>query len=158
MKNWACLIDRDGTIARIDRTLVECENPDWAGFHAALPFDSPIPAVINMVRSINRSYYRIIMTGRSEDQRSQMVDWLFKHEVPFDLLLMRPSKDQRADHVVKEELYRAYVEPEYDVKYVIDDRPSVCDTWRKLGLPVVQVTQPEEIPPFEYLTKTERDK
>ena len=36
----------------------------------------------------------------------------------------------------------------FDVRYVIDDRPQVCDIWRELGLRVMQVVDPGIEPPI----------
>lgn len=147
----AAIFDRDGTLARIDRTLVERADPDWESFHAALPFDSVVPSIVALNRAISEDYTIIVMTGRSERSRHHMNSWLTKHDIRCDLLLMRGYTDMRADHKVKRDLYNTYIRGHYDVRLVVDDRPSVCEMWRELGLPLVQVTQPEDIPPFQNL-------
>lgn len=146
-KPKACLLDRDGTLARIDRRLVEGDRPDWGAFNAAIPFDSPVPAIVNLSRSIAADIAVIVLTGRSEDFRWSMTGWLHKHGVRYDLLLMRASKDLRADEHVKADLYRTCIEPVFDVLFAVDDRPSVCEGWKRLGVPLIQVAQPEDIIP-----------
>ena len=149
------IVDRDGTIARIDRDGfrlgVDDPDPDWDGYHKSLPFDTPIPAVVNLVNALDEDVLVFITTGRSESLRWPMVQWLHKHEIRYDRLLMRPVNDQRADHEVKRDLYLDHIEGRYNVLFVVDDRPSVCDMWRSLGLPLIQVAQPEEVPPFQFL-------
>jgi hypothetical protein len=56
---------------------------------------------------------------------------------------MRPADDQRADDVLKSELYYQNIRDRYNVLGVIDDRPKVCRMWRKLGLSVFQVGNPD---------------
>lgn len=151
----AVILDRDGTLARIDRRMLEAAVPDWEGFHAALPFDSVVPGVLALNHVIAEDHTIIIMTGRSERSRYHMHSWLVKHDIRCDLLLMRGYNDMRADHKVKLDLYNKYVRGRFDVRLVVDDRPSVCQVWRELGLPLIQVTQPEEIPPFQNLGSDE---
>ena len=45
--------------------------------------------------------------------------------------------------IVKEEIYKKYIEPNYCVLGVIDDRPKVARNWRQLGLKTMQVGVPE---------------
>jgi hypothetical protein len=53
---------------------------------------------------------------------------------------MRGNGDNRADTVVKREIYQMYF-ADADVFGVIDDRASVVTMWRRLGLTVVQVAE-----------------
>ena len=59
---------------------------------------------------------------------------------------MRPAHDQRKDHVVKQEMFDRGIRPYFDVRFVVDDRPSVVEMWRANGLSVLAVTDPG-IPP-----------
>jgi hypothetical protein len=61
--------------------------------------------------------------------------------VPYNELLMRPNGDNRADDVVKEELFRARIQPRYSVAGVIDDRNRIVKMWRRLGLVCFQVAE-----------------
>lgn len=54
-------------------------------------------------------------------------------------LFMRKTGDSRKDSIVKEEIYRKYIENKYNVAVVFDDRNQVVDMWRSLGLTVFQV-------------------
>lgn len=47
-----------------------------------------------------------------------------------DALFMREKGDFRKDCYVKFELYHEEIAPQYDVKYVFDDRNQVVDMWR----------------------------
>jgi hypothetical protein len=38
---------------------------------------------------------------------------------------MRGEKDHRPDEIVKEEIYHKYIEPEYNVVAIFDDRDKV---------------------------------
>jgi predicted kinase len=92
---------------------------------------------------MNRSMGRriIIMSGRDEVCRQETYDWLVKHEIPFDDLFMRPEKDMRKDSLIKDELFRTHVLPNYYTKVVYDDRNQVVELWRALGLTCFQVAE-----------------
>ncbi len=163
MKQQAVIFDRDGTLAAIDRRFVVNSRsedtlpwqfkPDWEGFNASLPFDGVVPQIAAMFRAVAPGIVRIITTGRTDNLRPQMSDWLHKHDLVPDLLLMRRTGDHRVDSVVKREIYERQIAPRFEVIQVVDDRPQVCDAWRSLGLPLLQVTQPEDIELFPFITR-----
>ena len=68
--------------------------------------------------------------------------WLEKHDISYDALFMRSNKDFRPDSVVKAELFDVFIRGRFDVHVAVDDRSSVCDAWKKLGIRVVQVVDP----------------
>ena len=83
-------------------------------------------------------------------------DWLQKHNVPFDLLVLRPDKfkdkswpiangnpatfDMRfmPDDILKKKMLDTFVDIN-DVFLVVDDRDKVVKMWRDLGLNTFQV-------------------
>lgn len=154
----AVIFDRDGTLAAVDRRFVVNTDPDetlawqfkkdWEGFNASLPFDAVVPEVAALFRAIRPGITKIITTGRTDNLRPQMSDWLHKHDLTPDLLLMRRTGDQRIDSTVKREIFETQIAPRFDVLYVVDDRPQVCDMWRSLGLPLLQVVQPDVVELF----------
>jgi len=89
----------------------------------------------------------IFMSGRDSVCREDTMGWIMEHGakwipgVPFDLF-MRPEGDNRADTIVKRELFDAHIRGKFNVTLVIDDRPKVAQMWRELGLTVVQVGNP----------------
>ena len=54
---------------------------------------------------------------------------------------MRKQHDNRADWIVKKELFVDEISNIYDVKFVLDDRQQVVDMWRSLGLTCFQVAE-----------------
>lgn len=156
----AVIFDRDGTLASVSYVAPNDRSTgSWAAFNAALPFDAPVPTVAALLRSIRPGVTRIMTSGRmAGDSFGQtfryiyMWSWLRKHDLPIDRLYMRHAGDTRLDSIVKEEMYRTFIEPLFDVRYVVDDRPQVCDMWRSLGLHVLQVKDPGILPPIAGMT------
>ncbi len=52
---------------------------------------------------------------------------------------MRAAHDDRADAVIKREIYDKEIGPRFDVLCVLDDRDQVVRMWRGLGLVCLQV-------------------
>lgn len=152
----AVIFDRDGTLASVAHVAPgDRSESSWRNYNAALRFDAPVPVVAGLLRSIRPGVVRIMTSGRAEGdhpgdrrRRFAMQDWLHKHDLPIDLLIMRSGGDQRRDSIVKREMYESLIQPYFDVRFVVDDRPQVCDTWRELGLHILQVTDPGIMPPI----------
>lgn len=146
----AVIFDRDGTLASVAYCAPSDQsNSQWANYNSALRFDAPVPEVAGLFRAIRPGVVRLITSGRAEGdwpgdrrRRFAMDDWLVKHDLVPDRLFMREGGDTRRDSVVKDEIYRRFIEPHFDVRFVIDDRPQVVETWQRLGLRVMQVTDP----------------
>lgn len=152
----AIIIDRDGSAASVAYTApADRSGEAWRNFNASMPFDAPVPVVVALVRAVRPGVARIMVSGRMEGdhpgdrrRRFAMLGWLAKHELPIDELFMREGGDTRSDAVVKTEIYQRFIEPVYDVRVVVDDRPEVIAAWRALGLTVIAVSDPGILPPI----------
>jgi hypothetical protein len=132
----AWLVDVDGTLA-----LSPHRNPyDWQTADVDLPNLSVITAVQALAAHASVSAI-IAISGRHEQARELTARWLEAQAMPYNELLMRPNGDNRADDVVKEELFRARIQTRYSVAGVIDDRDRVVKMWRRLGLVCFQVAE-----------------
>lgn len=150
MKQPAVIFDRDGTLASCQRHLVADGQSDWGEFNAWVPFDAVVPEVAALFRLLREQteLALIVTTGRTGDLRFQMSAWLEKYDLWPDRLYMRGAKDRRVDSTVKLEIYERFIAPEFDVRLVVDDRPSVVQMWRSIGLPVIAVSDPVITPPL----------
>ena len=83
----------------------------------------------------------IIVSGRPASAKVDTVHWLNKHSVCYDAIYTRADGDFREDSLVKYEIYKEYIEPFYDVQFVLDDRNQVVKMWRDEGLKVLQVAE-----------------
>lgn len=134
----AIVVDVDGTLAHIDP-----DNPRDVYDHSRAGEDLLDDAVANIVNmAYGHGYKVIILTGRKAEHHGITREWLEEKGVNFDELYGRATDDDRPDYEVKEELLRTHVLSRFFVKYIIDDRPSVCRNWRAMGLKVLQVGDP----------------
>lgn len=129
----AILCDLDGTLA-----IIKHRSPFDGKSCGSDELNEPIAEILKTYRANGNAI--IFMSGRNEEAREATMEWLQRHDIQYDGLNMRPDKDMRKDSILKKELFEKYVQGKYFVRFVLDDRDQVVDTWRlELGLPCLQV-------------------
>ena len=145
MKNIV-IVDIDGTISKVGDRLkyLQHDKPDWDSFYDACFDDEPILPIIDLVYSLYLNQFQLVFcTGRRDSVRDQTINWFNKYFEPeiakYSKLLMRKSHDFRHDTEVKPELLKnANINLE-DIAFVLEDRNSMVQKWRELGLICLQV-------------------
>ena len=129
----AVICDLDGTLS-----LLNGRDPYNAATCDNDLLNEPVAAALKMARQ--RGYQVILLSGREDKFREPTVRFLDKHQIGYDLLLMRTSNDFRKDNIIKRELFEGEIQGKYFVEFLLDDRNQVVDMWRKdLHLPCFQV-------------------
>lgn len=126
------ICDLDGTIAKLNGRNAVTEQHLCGNDLVNYP-------VAHIVKSCKR---RVIWTsGRSAKVRHETEMWLLEHNLygDKDLLLMRSENDSRPDNVVKRELYEQHIKGRFSVDFALDDRCSIVELWRGLGITCLQV-------------------
>lgn len=140
-KKKAIVVDLDGTLCDVEHRIHHVKGPkkNWKAFNESIIHDTIYEWCSELISAMrDRGYEIIFVTGRSDDYREHTTNWLSKHQVNFDHLYMRAVRDFREDSDVKEDLYREFIEPHYNILFVVDDRMSVVERWRKMGLVCLQ--------------------
>lgn len=129
----AIICDLDGTLALIDH-----RNPFDATHADKDELNEP---VANTLKVFAKEGYQILLVSGREDRfREPTVRFLEQHQIPYNQLWMRPSKDFRKDAMIKREIFDTEIVGNYYIEFVLDDRDQVVDLWRKdLKLPCFQV-------------------
>lgn len=102
------------------------------------------------VKKLLEIYYRFMgyqilyVSGREDKYRPQTNSFMLTHHCPPGPLMMRPTGDFRKDYIVKQEIFDREIRGKYNVELVVDDRPSVIQMWRSLGLYTLAVGSLEE--------------
>ena len=164
MNKKTVIFDLDGTLANIDvrrdRSVKPNGKLNWDIFaspDSILHWDTPNAPVIKMAQMFHNDGFRIVIfSGRNDRGFFATKEWLAKHNVPFDLLVLRPDKfkdhswpiadgnpataDMRfmPDEILKKKMLDTFVDKD-DVLMTVDDRQKVVDMWRDLGLTCFQV-------------------
>lgn len=127
-----------GYVFDIDGTIADNNHRDPYDWSKVID-DTAIEASIHTLKSHHMSGHKIVLcSGRDAVCEQSTVEWLEKHNVPYDNLYMRPKGDRRPDWYVKEEMWRDISRTMYIIA-MYDDRDSVVKHGRACGLKVYQV-------------------
>lgn len=139
------IFDLDGTLADITHRLhfIENGNKNWGAFYEACPADGPKHDIIELALMCDDAGHRIIISsGRSENVRSQTIEWLAAHGVKYAELHMRPDNCYVPDQALKKAwLEQGVFGPVGDILFVVEDRDRMVQMWRSSGLTCLQVDQ-----------------
>lgn len=137
-KPSAFIVDTDGTMANHEGV----RNPyDTSRYH----LDTVREHVAIVVEALRDSGEKIIaLSGRDEKFRDVTEQWWWANDLDFDEFFMRPTGDTRMDAIIKYELFKEHIEPNYNVIGAFDDRPQVVRMWQTIGVPVLNVGTGEE--------------
>lgn len=67
-----------------------------------------------------------IFSGRDGICRPETEEWLERHDIEYDKLVMREIDDNRSDEIVKAEFIEEHIRDKVNVLIWFDDRPKVC--------------------------------
>jgi len=84
-----------------------------------------------------------VFSGRDGICRPQTEEWLERHDIEYDMLVMREVGDNRPDEIVKLEFIEEHIKDKYNVLIWFDDRPKVANMLRDVyGINVAQLGDP----------------
>jgi uncharacterized HAD superfamily protein len=137
----AIIIDLDGTLTNVDHRIfhVKANPKNWEGFHGLMNKDIINQWCLNILINFQEKGYKILfLTGREEHYREKTLNWLKDHNISFETLWMRKTKDPRPDEVFKKEIYETFIKDQFDVEFILEDRLKVVKMWREIGLTCLQ--------------------
>jgi len=139
-KDPAIIIDIDGTLANCEhrRHWVENKPKQWDKFFEEMDKDDLNSWCDEIIDAFKGNFKILLVTGRSQKYAEKTLDWLRKWGVHYDRLIMRAEDDFRLDTIVKREIYEEQIKDNFDVLFTVDDRSSVVNMWRELGLTCLQ--------------------
>lgn len=134
-------------------------KPDWKSFNEQMVNDTPNEWCVEIIDAFERQqiihvyneswtnyedFQFLFVTGREKCFQkitmNQIYKWTDLSDNQFKLF-MRPAKDHRPDTEIKREIYENHIRDKYEVIFCLDDRQSVVDLWRSLGLICLQCSE-----------------
>lgn len=124
---YAVICDLDGTLAllngRSPYDASTCEND-----------------LLNVpVANLIENQKVILVSGREDKYKEQTEKFLNKYGIVYEALYMRKADDTRKDAIIKREIFDNHIRCKYNISFVLDDRNSVVEMWRDMGLTCLQV-------------------
>lgn len=144
MNKNAVIVDLDGTLAEFNPTKVSHwvlgAEKHWDPFFEYMKDAAVIEDVLRLVKILKQQGQSILIcSGRPESHQQYSVDWLIKHNIPFDGIYLRPDNaDEVPDELVKKALLEKIKLDGFSPWLVLDDRDAVVKGWRDLGLTCLQ--------------------
>lgn len=139
MKKPAIIIDFDGCLYQLKKRLGHIRGEDWSALHRDAPLEEPNEWCLQIIQKMMSTHRILFVTGRPETYQDEAVEWLMlKCELApgeYELMMAPPGMQ---DIQYKPTVYKQHIEPNYDVLFVIDDRPPIVEAWRELGLTCLQ--------------------
>ena len=131
------IIDLDGTLVETSGVehLLEGEDRDFRAFQEAAIGCPPNPVMVALAReqaSAGRAV--LVVSSREYIWLDPTLDWLVRHEVPYDGVYLRIVGDYRQDVVVKREILDDIAADGYRVLEAWDDKDRVTQMWREQGI------------------------
>lgn len=130
----AIIVDIDGTLAH----MTDRSPYDYSKVGSDI-VDEKIRGIVSLYRKIG--FDIIIVSGRKDECKSETIAWLDNNNIISHALHMRKADDNRADYIVKKEIYDEYIKGKYNIEFVLDDRDQVVRMWREEGLKCLQVQE-----------------
>lgn len=143
---------RECIICDIDGTVASHEGIRNAYDGSKLHLDKPIEATRKMLNIVHKPKWLrwllnspeiVYVSGREDRWKDATIKWLKDNGFPFHgKIYMRKTGDHRKDSKVKFEIYKKYIEKNYNVLASWDDRIQVIEEcWSKLGIFIFNVNQ-----------------
>ncbi|WP_433294270.1 hypothetical protein ACQPZQ_09850 [Pseudonocardia sp. CA-142604] len=154
-RNPLAVFDIDGVLADVRHRLhhLEARPQRWEHFFQSADRDPLLVEGAERVRAALAAHDVLYLTGRPERTRRLTEDWLVRHELPVEPLVMRADDDRRPARWVKREVLRK-LSTVRSVVSVLDDDPAVVSLLEADGWPVELATW---LPHSSTLRKAQED-
>ena len=138
----AILVDLDGTLSDVSGRLhhIERSPKDWDAFFAACVDDPLIDQIARLLELLDPELVVVLLTARPTKTRKDTIQWLRRHRVRWDLLVMRANRDFRPSPEAKLDAVRALRAVGFDLRLALDDDARNAAMFRSEGIPCVELS------------------
>lgn len=135
------IFDLDGVISDASHRQHFLKNveKDWDGFFSACTKDPPIASGVRLINLISEFKGIIILTARPVIVQSETLDWLSRHGVSWNALIMRSDQDHLGSAEMKLSAVGEILAASLNPILVFDDDPKNIAMFKKHSIPPVSV-------------------
>ena len=133
-------------------------HKDHDTFYSLVHKDKPIDIVVRWIQECYKHYHVVIVSGRSPEKcGEETCQWLTDNWIPYHHIIMRRSNCHGPDVDEKQLILNDILKiiPRSQIAFVVDDRPSVVDMWRKNALTVIPVRGRDDDKFYELMDELE---
>lgn len=137
----AVVFDLDGVLADAAsrQHFLKGPRPDWEAFFAASGEDPLVDEVAVLLQLLGPDLAIVLLTARPARIRRQTVEWLGRHKLRWDLLVMRLDGDYRPARLFKQAAVRDFVARGFDLKLCLEDDVRNVEMFRSEGIPSLYI-------------------
>lgn len=137
----AIVVDIDGVIADAAHRQHHLDGPrkKWGPFFAACGDDAVLPTAGEFLDDVPATTTRVLLTARPESIHDQTRDWLVKHNIPWDLLVMRGRKDHGPSPTMKRTAVHQLRDAGFTLLLAVDDDQRNIAMFTDEGIPTAYV-------------------
>jgi hypothetical protein len=137
------LVDIDGVLADASNRQHYLNNPegrrDWRGFFGAVGEDLPLSAVPALLALLDSSLSVVLLSARPAWVFQLTVDWLHRHEMRWDLLILRGDDDIADAADFKRGVLFELRAMGWDVALAIDDDERIIEMYSTENQPALYI-------------------
>lgn len=115
------------------------ESHDWYAFFAACADDEQINEIRSILDVIDDTVGIVLLTSRPIAVREQTLVWASRHDLPWDLLIMRESREDMSSREFKTFEAQRLLDEGYEIRVVFDDDIRNIEAFHEIGLPAVYI-------------------
>ncbi|HTV11544.1 MAG TPA: hypothetical protein VME20_06745 [Acidimicrobiales bacterium] len=137
----AVMFDLDGVLsnAASRQHFLKGPRPDWEAFFAASVEDPLIGEVAALLGLLDTRLGIVLLTARPARVRAQTMDWLTRHGLRWDLLVMRRDGDYRPARNFKQAALRDILSRGFELKLCLEDDLRNVEMFRDEGVPSLYI-------------------
>ncbi len=134
----AVIFDMDGVISDAShrQRFLDVDPPDWANFNSRAWKDPVIADGVDAVRAAARDHVVVVVTARPLITIDMADSWLERHDVPVDLLVLRPEGDERHSPAVKRDELARLRAAGARIVSAVEDHPGIVKMYEQEGVSV----------------------
>ena len=139
----AVVFDVDGVLADADHRqeilFSGGRRKNWKAFFAAAGDDAVIEELGRLTELVDRDLVVVLLTARPTSIRDVTVEWLGRHGIRWDLLVMRPEGDYRSSPDAKRMAVHELRSAGFDLRLAVDDDRRNVDMFHDEGIPCIYI-------------------
>jgi phosphoglycolate phosphatase-like HAD superfamily hydrolase len=137
----AIVFDLDGVLsdAAGRQHLLDRPYRDWDAFFAACGDDDVIHEVARLLDVIENDLRIVLLTARPSRVQRQTLAWLERHELRWDLLIMRDWGDYQAARHFKQDTVHELRDRAFDLRLAFEDDRRNVDMFHAEGVPCIYI-------------------
>lgn len=137
----AIVFDMDGVLsdAASRQHFLQRPKRDWDAFFAACGDDKLIDDVARLLEVIDADHRIVLLTARPISVQPQTLDWLERHDLRWDLLIMREYGDYQASTTFKRRSTQELRGYGFDLRLAFEDDRRNVEMFQAEGVPCIYI-------------------